>query len=589
MKINKLILTAFFGTMLFSCNDLNVPPLNKVTENDVFTSESGVTAYLARLYDQLPIQAFDNYLSTFQNLTGEAISRIDFPPSAGPYTGGYMNYSYIRDVNLFFRELAKVAGLYQPASINTWMGEAYFCRAYAYFAMARGYGGVPIVREVIEYTGQDVETLQQARDKEVDCYNFILEDLDKAIELLPATSPSDGRANRYVAYGMKARVALWAASIAKYGTVQLDGLCGVPSGEAKRFYRVAYDAAAKTAEGGYILYNDGSGDLATSYAKMFYDESSKENIWRKLYKYPEKGHSFDRDFIPYQMRGSEGFSSAGCPTLDFVEMFDDIEGNPFILNTGTDEAPVFYADRMELFAKAEPRLRGIVVFPGDVMKGEVIDVRKGIVKSGDPVSKFISTASFTDTYNEMPVQGASGIGFIEATGTGFYLRKWINPNIARAEIYTGKSVNAWIEMRYAEMLLTRAEAAVELRNLGDASEMDDAIACMQLIRDRAGAFKKYTTAATLTVEAVRMERRMELFYENQTFWDLRRWRVFDKEVVSREWKVLWPVYVWDEQKYYFKKTTHTKGKTNFDPKYYYLMIPPNIIEGNPLLEQNPGY
>ena len=235
MKINKLILITFFGTMLFSCNDLNVPPLNKVTDNDVFTSESGVTAYLARLYNELPVQAFDNYLATLQNMTGEALSRNELPPSAGPGTGGYMNYSYIRDVNLFFRELAKVAGKYQPATINTWMGEAYFCRAYAYFAMVRGFGGVPIVREVIEYTGQDVETLQQARDKEADCYDFILEDLDKAIELLPATSPSDGRANRHVAYGMKARVALWAASIAKYGTVQLDGLCGVPSGEAKRF------------------------------------------------------------------------------------------------------------------------------------------------------------------------------------------------------------------------------------------------------------------------------------------------------------------------------------------------------------------
>ena len=82
---------------------------------------------------------------------------------------------------------------------------------------------------------------------------------------------------------------------------------------------------------------------------------------------------------------------------------------------------------------------------------------------------------------------------------------------------------------------------------------------------------------------------MELFYENQTFWDLKRWRVFDKEVVSREWKVLWPIYVWDEQKYYFKKTTQALGKANFDPKYYYLMIPSGAIEGNPLLVQNPGY
>ncbi|MDR0413692.1 MAG: RagB/SusD family nutrient uptake outer membrane protein, partial [Dysgonamonadaceae bacterium] len=509
--------------------------------------------------------------------------------------GEYWNYSHIRNINYFLQELPNFAGNYTVSNTDTWLGEAYFMRAFTYFTMTQRYGGVPIVDKVIHYLGQDVEDLRAPRDKEADCYNFILADLDKAIELLPPTSPQAGRVNRYAAYGMKARVALWAASIARYGTVQLNGLIGVPAEQAKMFYQTAYDAAVKTADGGYTLYNDGSGDLAASYTRIFLDQASPENIFVRKYLYPEYGHSFDREAVPWQLRGPDTYSSYACPTLDFIEMFDDIDGNPFILHSGDDDAPVLYADRMDIFAKAEPRLRGVICFPGDMLKGELIDVRKGIVEEGNPISEFRSTASFPDTYTgrnipgSMTIQGASGMGYNEATATGFYLRKWVNPNLAKSDVVGGKSTTTWIEMRYAEILLIRAEAAVELNALGDASKMSDAVACMQTIRDRAGAFRKYTTEAELTIDAVRRERRMELYYENKTFWDLKRWRIFDREVFNREWKVLWPIFVWDEQKYYMKKSVQTLARVTFQPTYYYLQIPLSQIATNPLLEQNPGY
>jgi hypothetical protein len=593
-KYKLLLIGSIFAATLFSCNDLDVPPMNIVTDRDVFNSESGIMSYLARLYRDLPVQDFGNITST-QTYTGEALMRNETPPNVGGSTNGYWNYSHVRNINYFLQELPNFADNYTLGDVNTWLGEAYFMRAYIYFAMTQRYGGVPIVDEVINYSGQDVEDLRAPRDKEVDCYNFALSDLDKAIELLPPASPQEGRVNRYVAYGMKARVALWAASIARYGTVQLNGLVGIPAEQAKAFYQTAHDAAVKTADGGYTLYNDGSGDLAASYTKIFLDQASKENIFIRKYKYPDYGHSFDREAVPWQLRGPDTYSSFACPTLDAIEMFDDIDGNQFILNSGTDDAPVLYADRLDIFAKAEPRLRGIVCFPGDMLKGELIDVRKGIVEEGDAIANFRSTASFPDTYTgknipgTMTIQGASGMGYNEATATGFYLRKWVDPNLAKSDVVGGKSVTTWIDMRYAEILLTRAEAAVELNALGDASKMNDAVACIQAIRDRAGAFKKYTTANELTIDVVRRERRMELYYENQTFWDLKRWRIFDQEVFNREWKVLWPIFVWDEQKYYMKKSIQTLARVTFQPTYYYLQIPTGEIATNPLLEQNPGY
>lgn len=70
---------------------------------------------------------------------------------------------------------------------------------------------------------------------------------------------------------------------------------------------------------------------------------------------------------------------------------------------------------------------------------------------------------------------------------------------------------------------------------------------------------------------------------------MRRWRTYDKEVSNRYWNVLWPIYVWDEQKYYMKREQYTNYSFNFLPIYYYMPISGSEIQKNPLLIQNPGY
>ncbi|MDR1981685.1 MAG: RagB/SusD family nutrient uptake outer membrane protein [Tannerellaceae bacterium] len=598
MKINKLIWISITA-ILFACNDMDVPPMNILSDSDIFNSESGIMSYMARMYNDLPVEMADGE-NTVNHFTGEsATCNYSWIGASTSPRGDYWNYGHVRNVNYFLQEFPKYATSFTEANANTWLGEARFIRAFTYFAMTLRYGGIPIVKEVVNYNGQDIESLRAPRDKEVDCYNFVISDLDEAIRLLPATN-ADGRVNKYVAYGLKARVALWAASIARYGTVQLDGILGVPSDQARAYYEMAHAAATETAKGGYELYNDGSGDLTTNFTKIFLDKSSNESMFVKLLRYPDNGTSLDLNFTPWQIRGPQNYSSRANPTLDFVEKFDDIDGNPFILNTGTDENPVLYEDRMDIFAKAEPRLKATVIFPGDVFKGEVIDVRKGIVPAGEPVSNFQSTASFGDMYEDMSIQGASGIGHNEATVTGFYMRKLLDPNLPRANVASGRSENPWINMRYAEMLLIRAEAAVELNNLGDNSKMNDAVECMRLIRERAGAKKVYTADDLINTDdpagiypkgtyLVRKERWMELFFESKIYWDLKRWRTFDKEVENRQWNVLWPIYVWDQKKYYMKRTKYTEFTFNFIPTYYYLPISGSEIQRNPLLVPNPGY
>ncbi len=593
MKATKILLMSIFAITI-SCNTLDVPPMNIVGDKEAFSSESGVNSYMARFYWDLPIEDFssnngglkNNPENNAQDYTGETM-KCD--PRRSDLGGGdfpYWDYTPIRNMNYFLQEFPNYAVNFTKEKIDAWTGEVYFLRAYHYFAMVKRYGGIPIVKKVLNYPAQTIEELKAARNTEVECINFILADLDEAIKMLPASSLASGRTNKNIAYGMKARVALYAASVAKYGTVELNGVLGIPADQAKSFFQVAYDAA-KAVDGKYSLYNKG-GDLANNFSNIFLDQSSGENMFVKYYKYPDYGHSWELFMIPWQIRGAQNYSGRANPTLDFVEMFDDTDGNPFILNTGTDNAPVFYANRMDLFTKAEPRLKGLVIFPGDTYKGEVIDVRKGIVKAGDPITTITSTNSFTDQYNGMTLQGASGMGYNECTPTGFYIRKWLNPAIPRSDVSGSRTETPWIEMRYAEMLLIRAEAAMELKSLGDATKVDDAVTSIKALRDRAGAKKVYTSA-DLTINLVRKERKMELFFENKIFWDMKRWRTFDLEFSSREIKVLWPIYVFDQQKYYMKKTVFSDWKYTFQKYRYYQQIPNSEIQKNSLLVQNPGY
>ena len=594
MKKINIIGLGVVLTVFVACNTLDVPPINIVGDKEVFTSESGITSYMARLYWELPIEDFSANRTGFRenpenNMQDYTFEAMKCDPRRENLTGDnfpYWEYGPVRNMNYFLQEFPSYSTSFTRDKVDAWTGEVYFLRAYHYFAMVKRYGGVIIVKDIVDPLGKTNEELKLPRDKEVDCFEFILSDLDEAIRLLPETSLAAGRANKNIAYGFKARVALHAACIAKYGEIQLDGLLGIPADRAREYFQKAYDAA-KAVDGKYALYNKG-GDLAVNFTNVFLDQSSTENMFVKYYRYPEYGTSFELFMVPWQVRGAQNYSGRANPTLDFIEMFDDTDGNPFVLNTGTDENPVYYEDRMELFAKAEPRLKGVVIFPGDVFKGEVIDVRKGIVRAGEPIASMISTNSFADSYNGMTIQGLSGMGYLECTYTGFYLRKWLNPATSRADVSGGRTETPWIEMRYAEMLLIRAEAAMELKSFGDDSKVADAVDCIQAIRDRAGAANKYT-AADLTLDLVRKERRMELFFENKIFWDLKRWRIFDREVSNREMRVLWPIFVWDQQKYYMKKTVFSDWRYTFERTRYYQRIPNAQIQQNSLIIQNPGY
>jgi hypothetical protein len=326
---------------------------------------------------------------------------------------------------------------------------------------------------------------------------------------------------------------------------------------------------------------------------------------------------------------------------------------------------------------SEPRLQAQIFVPGMEAKGFRIDVRSGVFnKAIDPnTSKFkkfsIDDGATNFNYRDsqfdsrIPQQGmfASDNSMIitqtnnntqsatydvdglkiyiagldgpkmkwngqGSTMTGILLRKLLNVNMPLASTKLQESTQSWVEMRYAEILLNRAEAAIELYQSGETSYngadmQQDAYQCINLVRDRAGARLltspgELSTSAAYTnwtkpgpkgqgawVEApnralqiLRVERYKELANEAKIYWDLMRWFTFDTQFNRTNKRGLYSFmfaqgatvasdgipdgkYIYDA-----KQGEHYCEPTTFDKNRYYEGIPTNELQNNSLLQKN---
>lgn len=651
MKLKKYIFTLCIGA-LASCADLDIPPMNILGDKDIFGTSEGVTSYVARLYSTLPVEDFrythtrlffsgeENYAQP-SCITGEAVSRDTHGAEIEKVEYWNAAFALIREANYFFETLPKYAGSHSAAEVESMLGEARFIRAYTYYALVKRYGGVPVIDKVIDYPASvDMPGTLLYRDSEEATWDFISSDLDYAIAHLSAKS-SKGRANKYAAAALKSRAMLHAGTIAKYNEVNevynSARICGIPAARATDYFKQAYAASKIVDEGGYELYK---GDWKVedkeaqyrNYVNLFLKET-KENILVKYFNLKECVHSYDSYVQPLQTF-TAGSNSEICPTLDFVEMFDgfekDAEGR--FKNLDNEGFYNLYATTLEPFKNAEPRLRATVLLPGDEFKNQSIEIRRGIwVGAGDKISPLLPPNTY-GAYDEqaaysndatsqlklvksmmqntdenaialkdgtkMKRAGKSGTvqNVLESGGTvsGFLIRKYMNPEQMNTD--NNLSTQSWIDIRYAEVLLNRAEAAAELLAAGIATDAsgddykEQAFKCINSIRERAGA-TLLASSAGVTIDVVRTERRKELSFENKTYWDLKRWRIIDKEQSTRTYRTLQPFFAADAMKYFMDIKLQEQGSKvyTFDTRNYYQQIPTGETGKNPNCKQNPGY
>lgn len=677
MKNFKYILMVLFVGFISSCESLDIPPKNIMTDEDIF-NDGGIKAYMAGLYTHLPMDDFGvsndgdrggyfqwNSIIWPMLSTGETVNRNNtgiYIPEKGYWSDGYQ---VIRNANYLIEKLPAYVGILTGA--EEWIAEAKFIRAYVYFQLVKRYGGVPIIEKPQMLEG-DESSLWVARSSHEASYDFILSDLDYAIANMPAKSAA-GRANKYVAAALKSRVAVFAGSTARYGqkyNYEVEGvlLCGIPKEKANSYFQQAWDASIIVETGGYSLYS-GDADLTENYANVFAKaDNSPESIFIRQYDYINYRHSFDAIYSPPRMTSTYG--DRYNVTLDWIELFD---GLPIDLSTGhiktvdNENNYIVYDSPRALFDNAEPRLKASILLPGYVYKGVELDIRRGVIsESVDPSTKIkkmsIDDGQNTQAYNnttdlfknktilettqnvltqtpyilsngtKLNINGLDGPanGGSNNTVTGFHGRKWLNLSLTPSLTKLHESFQSWIDIRYAEVLLNRAEAAIELAQNGvqtheSTNMLEDAYKSINAIRKRAGAnlltssselstapaYEKnagpggFVAAPDRGLQILRVERYKELAFEHKIYWDLRRWFTFDTQIYNYRRRMLNPFLFAKgatinengnpEGKYIYDARVCERANNNltFGTKYYYEAIPSGQLKTNPLLEQNNQY
>ncbi|MBN8857312.1 MAG: RagB/SusD family nutrient uptake outer membrane protein [Sphingobacteriales bacterium] len=662
---------------------LDVPPVNIVNEGDLFSNSKGMQLYLSRMYSQMPFedfkysparQFFDDWLVTPGTNEGSSLGRDagEAMTSEGwARNGAYWvrAFNLLRDANNLLEKLPSYKANFSDEEYNHYIGEAYFTRAMVFYALAKRYGGIPLVTSLLQYPEKDAAQLEVPRATEEETWDQVLADYDMAIANLNEASPVKGYANKYVALGFKSEAMLFAGSVAKYNRItgfgQKTGVRVIgfdpatATAASKKYFSEAYKAANTIIKSGkYSLYKKkwSAGDKEAQYQNMvdmFFDASSPENIYTKDYKWPDLAHGYDSYNIPRQLMGGNGYSAGNCPTLDFVELFDGIAKNPdgTIKVLDNNGKYLLFDKPTDIFADAEPRLRANVIFAGDVFKGAVMDVRRGIytgsVAGGIAPLRVVNGATnYTiggpQTYNQtdaytatgafaghkslflsqngtthevvtLPdgtkmngggLNGPFGTSDLTAAFTGFMVRKWLDPNLPQELVLEGRSEQSFILMRYAEILLNAAEAASELALAGAASPDGDDLQQVMYdaitnIRERAGA-DPLTGMSELAgeqgLQVIRRERRKELGFENKILWDIRRWRTQHSDMLNgftqsdgAYYRGLYPFYSSVADKWFFDAGfEEARKRFRITEQEYYFMIPGDEVTKSPVIDQQPG-
>ncbi|CAM3429022.1 RagB/SusD family nutrient uptake outer membrane protein [Zobellia roscoffensis] len=582
---NKIFIIGIIAIIagIYSCDNdvLDRKPLDKISDEEVWQSESLMQGYVIDLYDRFPSFAFEDYFEYSDEGTGS--SGNSNPITQGTMSKGnvpndleYWDYEYIRDCNTFLENVTE-APIAEEVKAQL-EGEVTTMRAVAYFEMAKRYGGVPIVTEVIDPFGEINEELKE-RNTEVEVYDFIDTELTRAITLLENSESQTptARINKWATLAFQARANLWAASIAKYGSVQLNGIVGVPENRADDFFQKAATAANTVlTTGPYELYS-GKEDKAQNYQYIFLEEGNSEIMFAKEFNGVEVRHDWDHWKAPPRFASGQG---ARCnPTLDFILKYENVDGST------TDYTQFFnednlYTDGWDLFKDKDPRLNATVLFQGSFFVDDQIQTYEGIDTGNTPdPSNIVNNPSLSyEGVKQVGVDSRLVVGDDKTTNSGFLVRKWCDePNLP---VPASQSQVDWTIMRLAEVYLTKAEAEFQLGNTAQA------VTALNATRERAGI--SLVDESTINIEKIQTEWMAEFAFENKRFWDLRRWRIAD-DVLNNQFNGLKIIWHYDSNQYYFLPLLAETFNRVFRQEHYYLPITNEMLNNNPLLEQNPLY
>lgn len=478
--IKCLILLLFISA---GCEDVIVKKeLDAVDNEDMWNDADLATLYLNNLYN-LAIPGFAGTANTdiSDESFGAGPGRMMYgllSSSASYGNFSVVTYGHIRKINILLDEIDK--GSISDEEKDLIKGQALFLRGWMYWELVKFYGGVPMI--MIPQDPNLGEGLFSERDPAAECIALIIEDLNSAIETLPASwsEAEYGRITKSAAAALKGRILLF------YASPQFN-----PDNSADRWI-AAYEANKKAKE---IALANGHG-LYPDFENIFLEEGNEEAIMVTVYN-NIKSHGYENSVRPASVNNSG--TTSGNPVWELVKAFPMKDGRP-IEEHPEYEPQVYWKHR-------DPRFYATIAYNSDEW---IFEERS-------------SSRQWTYIFNDQEGENFN-------SRTGFYLRKNVDESIPKDE--SPRTPTDWIEIRYAEVLLNLAESANE------AGHIEEAYIELKAIRERAGIEAGinglYGLDAGMSVEemrkAIMLERKIELAFENKRHWDLRRRNLFTKEL-----------------------------------------------------------
>lgn len=600
-KIGILFLTGMF--LFSSCQKdiLDKQPLDIIGDNIVWTDINAIQAHLAGSYSMMSVfenETPDKYVgirpgvswtiegqmgfTLINNIADEASwafypNWTNFRNSGITINGGLLewwenSYVIIRQLNDFIEKVpdSPIDGEIKKSLL----AEARFLRAYNYFSMVRRYGGVPLITKAQSLTDSQ-ESLYPKRNSEKELYDFVISEMDDIYNDLPSKALS-GRTSKYAALTLKSRAALYAGSIAEYGSVQLNGLLGIPATEAQAYYQKSFDASKIIIDDGvHGLYNINP-DKVKNFRDIFMVKNNIEAILVVAHNDKDMifagGNGWYYDFVQGPMPNAWFNGNQNAPYLSFVaETYEKTDGTIPDLSTATLTGKLW--SDTELWAGMEPRFFGTIYTNGTPWKGFIIDWHTALKVDGNYLT------DPNGAYQNIPHKGLQA----QKSGpyTGFGVLKYCDEKHDNMK-YDFASSQDWQVFRFAEVLLNHAEAAFKLNKPGEA------LTAVNAIRIRAGVAPR----AALTFDLIKKERKAELAFEGHRYWDVRRWRIATTELTKRQTGLR---YIRDfaSGKLELEVLEKADGGPNitpvFESHHYYLPITKARTQQNTSLIENPGY
>jgi starch-binding outer membrane protein, SusD/RagB family len=600
-RINILFLS---GVLLFSSCEkdiLNKKPLDRISDNIVWTDLNAIESNLAGSYSMMSVfenETPDKYIgirpgvswtteaqvgvTLINNITDESTWGFypqwsAFRTSGITINGGLLEwwenaYIIIRQLNDFIEKVPNSP--IEDSKRKSLVAEARFLRAYNYFSMVRRYGGVPLILKA-QKLDDSKESLYPKRNSEKELYDFVINEMDEIYNDLPPKAIS-GRTSKYAALTLKSRAALYAGSIAEYGTIQLNGLLGIPASTAQAYYQKSFDASKIIIEEGVNgLYNVNA-DKVKNFRDVFMVKENKEAIFVVAHNNKDMisagGNGWYYDFMQAPMPNAWYNGNQNMPYLTFIaSTFEKIDGTAPDLSTARLKSKLW--DKTELWQGMEPRFFATIYTNGTTWKGSPIDWHKALKVNGNYLT------DPNGAYQGVPYVGLQGQK--SGPSTGFGVLKYLD-EAKNNMVYDFASSQDWIVFRFAEVLLNHAEAAFKLNKTGDA------LKAINDIRERAGVQARQTIDFSL----IQKERKIELAYEGHRYWDVRRWRIATTELTSRHTGLRY-ILDYATGKLELDVLSNVDGGENVRPVFesynYYLPITNKRTQQNPSLVENPGY